>query len=68
MVLDQMFNFLQGLEGPESIKNIIKEVLSKLDLVTREEFECLNQTLSRVQVRALDLERRVEVLEKRLNL
>ncbi len=61
----------QGLEeaGTDLRKNmtsLIKESLTKMDLVTREEFEIQQKVLSRTRTRLEQLERQLSELEARL--
>lgn len=45
-------------------KAVLSGLLSKLDLVTREEFDVQTQVLARTRDKLKDLEARVEALEK----
>ncbi|HDR9012085.1 TPA: accessory factor UbiK family protein [Burkholderia vietnamiensis] len=49
-----------------NVKAILTQGFSKLDLVTREEFDTQAQVLARTRVRLEELEKRVAELESRL--
>ena len=51
----------------KNAKAMLSGMLSRLDLVTREEFDVQTQVLSRTREKLLALEARVEALEKRLS-
>jgi BMFP domain-containing protein YqiC len=52
-----------GAEVTDQIKQILRESLSKLDLVTREEFAAQQAVLTRAQTRLKTLEQRIAALE-----
>lgn len=52
-----------GAELTEQMKQILRESLSKLDLVTREEFAAQEAVLARAQARLKQLEQRMAALE-----
>lgn len=52
-----------GAEFSEQIKQILRETLGKLDLVTREEFAAQQAVLARAQARLKQLEARMANLE-----
>lgn len=52
-----------GAEVTDQIKQILRESLSKLDLVTREEFAAQQAVLTRAQARLKTLEQRIAALE-----
>jgi BMFP domain-containing protein YqiC len=52
-----------GAELTDQIKQILRETLSKLDLVTREEFAAQQAVLTRAQARLKQLEQRIAILE-----
>ncbi|AJY14544.1 accessory factor UbiK family protein [Burkholderia dolosa] len=49
-----------------NVKAMLSQGFSKLDLVTREEFDTQAQVLARTRVRLEELEKRVAELEQRL--
>ncbi|CAN0623743.1 Ubiquinone biosynthesis accessory factor UbiK [Burkholderia multivorans] len=49
-----------------NVKAVLSQGFSKLDLVTREEFDTQAQVLARTRVRLEELERRVAELEQKL--
>ncbi|MEX3606685.1 MAG: accessory factor UbiK family protein [Burkholderia sp.] len=50
-----------------NVKAMLTQGFSKLDLVTREEFDTQTQVLVRTRARLEELERRVADLERKLN-
>ncbi len=50
-----------------NVKAMLTQGFSKLDLVTREEFDTQTQVLARTRARLEELERRVAELERKLN-
>lgn len=48
----------------KNAKAVVSGLLSKLDLVTREEFDIQTQVLARTREKLKDLEARIEALEK----
>ncbi|WP_186073776.1 accessory factor UbiK family protein [Burkholderia gladioli] len=50
-----------------NVKAMLTQGFSKLDLVTREEFDTQTQVLARTRARLEELERRVADLERKLN-
>jgi len=50
----------------EQLKQVLREALNKLDLVSREEFESQKIVLERTQARLADLEKRVHSMERKL--
>lgn len=50
-------------ESEQKVKQILQAQFSKLDLVTREEFDIQNQVLIRTREKLEQLERRLEELE-----
>ena len=50
-----------------NVKAMLTQGFSKLDLVTREEFDTQTQVLARTRARLEELERRVVDLERKLN-
>ncbi|MCF2134999.1 MULTISPECIES: accessory factor UbiK family protein [Burkholderiaceae] len=50
-----------------NVKAMLSQGFSKLDLVTREEFDTQAQVLARTRLRLEELERRVAELEQRLS-
>lgn len=50
----------------KNAKAMLSGMLSRLDLVTREEFDVQTQVLARTREKLLALEARVDALEKRL--
>ncbi|KAF1015429.1 MAG: accessory factor UbiK family protein [Burkholderia sp.] len=50
-----------------NVKAMLTHGFSKLDLVTREEFDTQTQVLARTRARLEELERRVGDLERKLN-
>ncbi len=64
-----MSEFLQNSPAKDVEKNMkamLSQGFSKLDLVTREEFDTQTQVLVRTQARLEELEKRVTQLEQRL--
>lgn len=57
-------NFKDDME--KNIHALLQSALSKLDLVSREEFEVQKAVLSKTRARLEDLEKRVAELEKQL--
>ncbi|MEX3629548.1 MAG: accessory factor UbiK family protein [Burkholderia sp.] len=50
-----------------NVKAMLTQGFSKLDLVTRDEFDTQTQVLARTRARLEELERRVADLERKLN-
>ena len=50
-----------------TVKVIVKQVIEKLDLVSREEFEVQAEVLQRTRLKIEELEKQVAVLEKKLD-
>ena len=50
----------------KNLKTVLQSAFSRLDLVTREEYEVQSQVLARTRSKLEALERQVEELEKRL--
>lgn len=50
-------------ESEQKVKQVLQAQFSKLDLVTREEFDIQNQVLIRTREKLEQLERRLEELE-----
>lgn len=57
-------NFKEDME--KNVHALLQSTLSKLDLVSREEFEVQKAVLSKTRSRLEALEKRVEELEKRI--
>ncbi|MGY6275820.1 accessory factor UbiK family protein [Methylomonas sp. MgM2] len=57
-------NFKGDME--KNIHALLQSALSKLDLVSREEFEVQKAVLTKTRLRLEELEKRVEELEKRV--
>ena len=77
MDMNSFFNDLQGkinqaIENSpakdieKNVKSMLTQVFSKLDLVTREEFDVQNQVLAKTRAKLEALEQRVAELEQRL--
>lgn len=56
-----------GSDMDNTIKVIVKQVVEKLDLVSREEFEVQSEILRRTRLRLEELEKQVTVLEKKFD-
>ncbi len=57
-------NFKEDME--KNVHALLQSALSKLDLVSREEFEVQKAVLSKTRLRLEELEKRVEELEKKV--
>jgi len=77
MDMNSFFNDLQGkinqaIENSpakdieKNVKSMMTQGFSKLDLVTREEFDIQNQVLAKTRAKLEALEQRVSELEQRL--
>tara|TARA_R110000868_G_scaffold91080_3_gene252673 strand:- start:16097 stop:16372 length:276 start_codon:yes stop_codon:yes gene_type:complete len=56
-----------GSDMDNTVKVIVKQVIEKLDLVSREEFEVQAEVLQRTRLKIEELEKQVAVLEKKLD-
>ncbi len=66
---DRMSGLLKNSPAKDlerNVKSMLSQGFSKLDLVTREEFDTQTQVLLRTRTRLEELERRVAELEQRL--
>lgn len=55
-----------GEEVRETVRSAVKQSLSKMDLLTREEFEAQTRALKRAEERIAELEEAVKALETHL--
>jgi len=55
-----------GSDMDNTIKVIVKQVVEKLDLVSREEFDVQTEILQRTRLKIEELEKHVAALEKKL--
>lgn len=58
-------NFKDDME--KNVHALLQSALSKLDLVSREEFEVQKAVLAKTRLRLEELEKRVEELEKKIS-
>ena len=56
-----------GQEVSANVKTLIQQSLSRLDLVTREEFDAQQRALQRAETRLAELETLLAELEARIN-
>lgn len=75
--LGQLFSSLSGGEDSDgnkarselqkSVHSVVQNVFSKLDLVTREEFDAQQEVLRKTQARVDELEQELEQISNSLN-
>jgi BMFP domain-containing protein YqiC len=64
--LSELFKNSPAKDVERNVKAMLSQGFSKLDLVTREEFDTQTQVLVRTRARLEELERRVALLEQKL--
>lgn len=65
--VSEMLKHSPAKDVERNIKAMLSQGFSKLDLVTREEFDIQAQVLARTRLRLEELERRVAELEQKLS-
>lgn len=56
-----------GQEVTGNVKSLVQQSLSRLDLVTREEFDAQQRALERAEAKIAELEAMLATLESRIN-
>lgn len=65
--VSKTFSEQDGVPGQEQLKQALQAALSKLDLVTRDEFDAQTAVLLRTRERLEAMEKQIEELEGQMN-